>query len=126
MAPVNAFTRIPFAVYAGVALHWAIRRHVAGSDRPVRARIHTPDTMTRSIHSATAAAFALALSLATAPFLAALTPAWKQVWTIDPSRSSNGESPEAFLPTEMDFPLSALWRVDRPGPWISLYQLPNN
>jgi hypothetical protein len=44
------------------------------------------------------------------------------VWTISPAR---GESPpkEAFLPTEMDFPLRALWAVERPGPWMRLYRL---
>ena len=32
--------------------------------------------------------------------------------------------PEAFLPTEMDFPLTALWQVERPGPWLELRALP--
>jgi hypothetical protein len=28
---------------------------------------------------------------------------------------------EAFLPTEMDFPFTALWEVERPGPYLRLY-----
>ncbi len=59
-----------------------------------------------------------------APFLAALADTWTPMWIIDPSRAGAGESPEAFLPTEMDFPLSGLWRVERPGPLITLYVLP--
>ena len=31
---------------------------------------------------------------------------------------------EAFLPTEMDFPLTALWSVSRPGPRIEIHPLP--
>jgi hypothetical protein len=30
---------------------------------------------------------------------------------------------EAFLPTEMRFPLTALWEVDRPGPELRLLGL---
>ncbi len=61
-----------------------------------------------------------------APFLAKLVDNWALVWIIDPSRAGGGLSPEAFLPTEMDFPLTGLWRVDRPGPLISLYALPKS
>ncbi len=43
------------------------------------------------------------------------------VWTIDPS--SGGGTREAFLPTEMDFPLTGLWTVDRPGPRLELFAL---
>jgi len=40
------------------------------------------------------------------------------------SPASDGSRPsEAFLPTEMDFPLTALWCVSRPGPWMALYRL---
>ena len=60
------------------------------------------------------------------PFLAALAGNWTPVWVIDPSRAGGGESPEAWLPTEMDFPLTGLWRVDRPGPLITLYELPRS
>jgi 4-amino-4-deoxy-L-arabinose transferase-like glycosyltransferase len=61
---------------------------------------------------------------AAAPFLAELAQEWVPAWIIDPSRAGRGEAPEAFLPTEMQFPLNALWRVDRPGPHITLYVLP--
>jgi hypothetical protein len=44
------------------------------------------------------------------------------VWTLSPARGDRVPS-EAFLPTEMDFPLTALWEVDRPGPWMRLVQL---
>jgi hypothetical protein len=30
---------------------------------------------------------------------------------------------EALLPTEMDFALTAIWLIDRPGPWLCLYDL---
>ena len=46
----------------------------------------------------------------------------KAVWVIDPSRGF-GPPDEAFLPTEMEFPLTALWRVDRPGPYLELRDL---
>ncbi|HTF88279.1 MAG TPA: hypothetical protein VK843_07695 [Planctomycetota bacterium] len=58
------------------------------------------------------------------PPLASLAELWIPMWIIDPSRAARGLSPEANLPTEMDFPLTGLWRVDRPGPWIALYALP--
>jgi len=58
------------------------------------------------------------------PFLAELALEWTPMWVLDPSRRGAGQSPEAFLPTEMDFPLTALWRVERPGPLITLYLLP--
>jgi hypothetical protein len=46
----------------------------------------------------------------------------KVVWTLSPA--PGGALPkEAFLPTEMDFPLSALWAVERPGPFLRLIQL---
>lgn len=41
---------------------------------------------------------------------------------IAPSRSETAYA-EAFLPTEMDFALTALWCVERPGPRISIYRL---
>jgi hypothetical protein len=48
------------------------------------------------------------------------------VWVIDPS-VAHGAGPrrpqEAWLPTEMDFPLTALWSVVRPGPRLSLYPI---
>jgi hypothetical protein len=40
----------------------------------------------------------------------------------DPSHAG-GSCDEAFLPTEMDFPLTALWCAERPGPRISIYRL---
>jgi hypothetical protein len=48
---------------------------------------------------------------------------------IDPSIGTTHEkagttrTSEAFLPTEMDFALTALWSVDRPGPWMAIYPL---
>jgi len=46
----------------------------------------------------------------------------KPLWVIDPASGPSGTQ-EAFLPTEMDFPLRALWSVDRPGPRLELYAL---
>jgi len=40
----------------------------------------------------------------------------------DPSGRAHG-CDEAFLPTEMDFPLTALWQVERPGPRLEIYRL---
>jgi len=55
-------------------------------------------------------------------WLADLARAGRTVAVIDPGP---GPQPprEAFLPTEMDFPLSGLWAVDRPGPWMRLVEL---
>ena len=44
------------------------------------------------------------------------------LWVIDPA-SGPGGTREAFLPTEMEFPLHALWSVSRPGPKLELYAL---
>jgi hypothetical protein len=52
------------------------------------------------------------------PLAAGVEPAY----VIDPSSGAQRTS-EAFLPTEMDFPLTGLWSVDRPGPWIAVYPL---
>lgn len=38
--------------------------------------------------------------------------------------SPDGTATEALLPTDMDFPLTGLWQVDRPGPRLALYALP--
>ncbi len=43
---------------------------------------------------------------------------------LDPSADEDDPCDEAFLPTEMDFPLRALWQVRRPGPRLELYALP--
>ena len=51
--------------------------------------------------------------------LLGFAPAGRHVWTIDPAGAS-GPSSEAFLPTEMDFPLLGLWSVERPGPYLEL------
>jgi len=40
------------------------------------------------------------------------------VWTIDPRPDGVGD--EALLPGEMEFPLTALWQVERPGPVLQL------
>jgi hypothetical protein len=55
------------------------------------------------------------------PFLSQATSAWKLARSLDPS--GNGRAAEAFLPTEMDFPLTAIWSVTRPGPRLELYEL---
>ncbi len=42
-----------------------------------------------------------------------------------PGQVASNEAPrEAFLPTEMDFPLTGLWQVERPGPYLELVRLP--
>ncbi|MBK7643790.1 MAG: glycosyltransferase family 39 protein [Planctomycetes bacterium] len=46
----------------------------------------------------------------------------KPLWVIDPASGPAGTR-EAFLPTEMEFPLSALWSVARPGPRLEFYAL---
>jgi hypothetical protein len=61
-----------------------------------------------------------------APPLSKLAENWIPVWIVDPSSAGRGLAPEAFLPTEMEFPLTGLWRVDRPGPEITLYALPKS
>lgn len=45
-------------------------------------------------------------------------------WTVDPRAARDRPASEAFLPTEMDFPLTGLWTVDRPGPLLELVALP--
>jgi len=55
--------------------------------------------------------------------LAALTAGASAVRVFDPSAGRMRTAREAFLPTEMDFPLTALWQVERPGPWMALYAL---
>ncbi|MCB9914261.1 MAG: glycosyltransferase family 39 protein [Planctomycetes bacterium] len=45
------------------------------------------------------------------------------LWVLDPA-GEGARAPEAFLPLEMDFALTALWRVERPGPRLELYGLP--
>ena len=54
-------------------------------------------------------------------WLAPLANEGRTVWVIDPSRGA--PTAEAFLPTEMDFPLTGLWSVARPGPWMRLVEL---
>ena len=51
--------------------------------------------------------------------LAALVRDLEPIHVVDPSR--RGTTSEAYLPTEMKFPLTALWQVDRPGPRLRLY-----
>ena len=53
--------------------------------------------------------------------LASLVAGREPTLVIDPG--AGGDAPEAFLPTEMDFPLTSLWQVERPGPRIELYAL---
>lgn len=40
---------------------------------------------------------------------------------IDPAA---GGGVEVRLPMELEFPLTSLWRLERPGPWMGLYELP--
>jgi hypothetical protein len=40
---------------------------------------------------------------------------------VDPSEGRGCR--EALLPTDMDFPLTELWRVRRPGPRLEVYAL---
>lgn len=51
----------------------------------------------------------------------------RELWRVSPGREiDTGRGAgglEAFLPTEMRFPLTALWRVDRPGPTLRLVEL---
>lgn len=54
--------------------------------------------------------------------LLGFAPAGTSVWRIDPAAHAGGTR-EAFLPTEMDFPLTGLWTVSRPGPWLELVTL---
>lgn len=44
-------------------------------------------------------------------------------WVVDPAREGRPSPREAFLPTEMDFPLTGLWSVERPGPRLELVAL---
>jgi hypothetical protein len=54
--------------------------------------------------------------------LRALVAGAEPIAVVDPSSSAHS-CDEAFLPTEMDFPLTALWLVKRPGPRVALYRL---
>jgi len=56
--------------------------------------------------------------------LASLVAGQKPVAVLDPSADPDDPCEEAFLPTEMDFPLRALWEGRRPGPRLELYELP--
>lgn len=58
------------------------------------------------------------------PWLRTLTAGASAIHVFDPSAGRFRTTNEAFLPTEMDFPLTALWRVERPGPWMTLFALP--
>ena len=56
------------------------------------------------------------------PIASELAPGGAQpLWVVDPSADQGATTRECFLPTEMDFPLTGLWTVDRPGPWMALY-----
>jgi hypothetical protein len=46
------------------------------------------------------------------------------VWIANPKGGDESGAPrEAFLPLEMEFPITALWIVERPGPWLELRAL---
>jgi hypothetical protein len=55
--------------------------------------------------------------------LAGLVAGREPLAVIEPSGDADHGAREAFLPTEMDFPLTALWTVERPGPRLSVYAL---
>ncbi len=55
--------------------------------------------------------------------LAGLVAGQASLAVLDPSADEDDPCDEAFLPTEMDFPLRALWQVRRPGPRLELYEL---
>jgi len=55
--------------------------------------------------------------------LAKLVSGREPLSVVDPSADASHLCGEAFLPTEMDFPLTALWQVSRPGPRLALYAL---
>lgn len=55
--------------------------------------------------------------------LAGLVAGREPVAVIDPSSDPARPAGEAFLPTEMDFPLTALWTVSRPGPRLAVFAL---
>lgn len=46
----------------------------------------------------------------------------RTVWSLDP-RAGEAAVREACLPSDMYFPLTALWSVSRPGPKLTLYEL---
>ena len=58
---------------------------------------------------------------APAPKLPALTSLGERVWVLDPSPTEAAR--EARLPTELDFALTSLWDVERPGPRLELWTL---
>lgn len=58
------------------------------------------------------------------PWLASLVADRGPLWVVDPTAEpEDGPASEALLPTDMDFPLTGLWQVSRPGPWLALYEL---
>jgi hypothetical protein len=56
------------------------------------------------------------------PWLQDVADSGRVVETIRPS-DTTAAPVEAFLPTEMRFPLTGLWSVRRPGPWVRLVAL---
>lgn len=54
-----------------------------------------------------------------APKLPPLECLGERLWTIDPSPA--GRAKEARLPTELDFALTSLWDIERPGPRLELW-----
>jgi hypothetical protein len=54
--------------------------------------------------------------------LAALVDGLEPLRTIRPAESDSSDV-EARLPMELEFPLSAIWRLEHPGPWMGLYEL---
>lgn len=56
------------------------------------------------------------------PLTASIVAGASRELVVDPSSGARTTA-EAFLPTEMDFPLTGLWSVQGPGPWMALYRL---
>ena len=59
------------------------------------------------------------------PWLADVARPAELVWTIAPNADPERTPREALLPTDLDFPLTGLWQVERPGPELALYALPS-
>ncbi|MEZ6015879.1 MAG: hypothetical protein R3F49_12245 [Planctomycetota bacterium] len=61
-----------------------------------------------------------------APKLAPLALEGAPLWTLEPNASRGGRrvpARDGHLPTEMSFPLTDLWAIERPGPKLTLWAL---
>jgi hypothetical protein len=78
----------------------------------------TPEEVVRSL----GATHLLVVDRGRGSELASLARSGRVVRTISPTGGEERPA-EAWLPTEMDFPLTGLWAVERPGPWMQLVAL---